>query len=152
MWFLDIKLFDEEIVAQFNAELSNSSEETLEENTQRTSEYLENYPGDLYCENEYWWKSSRPLRISSFPNVFDESDHQYEDLFRRFTQEEVDLISNKIRSSGSLIYLNFVRDILANKFDLRGMKTPFWFSPFVIFGTDNAGVLYFEQNGIYSNY
>ena len=32
------------------------------------------------------------------------------------------------------------------------MKTPFWFSPFVVFGTDNAGVLYFEQNGIYSNY
>ena len=152
MWGLEIKLFDEEIVAQFNAELSNTSEETLEENTQRTSEYLENYPGDLYCENEYWWRSGRPLRISSFPNVFDESDHQYEDLFRRFTQEEVDLISNKIRSSGSLIYLNFVRDILANKFDLRGMKTPFWFSPFVIFGTDNAGVLYFEQNGIYSNY
>ena len=32
------------------------------------------------------------------------------------------------------------------------MKTPFWFSPFVVFETDNAGVLYFEQNGIYSNY
>ncbi len=57
MWGLDIKLFDEEIVAQFNAELSNSSEEKLEENTQRTSEYLENYPGDLYCENECWCES-----------------------------------------------------------------------------------------------
>ena len=99
MWGLDIKLFGEEIAAQFNAEPSNTSEMKLEENTQETSEYLENYPGDLYCENEYWWRSSRPLRISSFPNVFDGIDHQYEDLFRRFTQEEVDLISNKIRSS-----------------------------------------------------
>lgn len=152
LWGLDIKLFDEGIVESYNVEISDSLESTVEEKTQQLEEYLKEYPGELYCENEHWWRSGRPLRISSFPNVFNDSNYQYKDLFRRFTQEEVDLISKKIKSSGSLIYLNFVRDILADKFDLRGMKTPFWFSPFVIYGSDIAGVLYFEQNGIYSNY
>ena len=152
IWALDIKLFDDNIVARYNAELSDSLEKQKEEKTQQSAEYLEDYPGELYCENEHWWRSGRPLRISSFPNVFDDNNYQFKDLFRRFTQEEVDMISSKIKSSGSLIYLNFVRHILADKFDLRGMKTPFWFSPFVIYGSDIAGVLYFEQNGIYSNY
>ena len=61
------------------------------------------------------------------------------------------MIVNKIKSTGSLIYLNFVRETMSEKFDLRGMKTPFWFIPFGIYGNDHAGVFYFEQNGIYDN-
>ena len=151
LWGIDIKLFDEDIVAKFNSVPTDPVEEPKEKETQSSAEYLENYPGELYCENEHWWRSGRPLHISNFPNVFDETNYQYRDLFRRFTQEEVDMIVNKIKSTGSLIYLNFVWETMSEKFDLRGMKTPFWFIPFGIYGNDHAGVFYFEQNGIYNN-
>ena len=151
LWGIDIKLFDENIVAKFNSAPTDPVEEPKEKETQPSAEYLENYPGELYCENEHWWRSGRPLHISNFPNVFDGTNYQYRDLFRRFTKEEVDMIVNKIKSTGSLIYLNFVRETMSEKFDLRGMKTPFWFIPFEIYGNDHAGLLYFEQNGIYNN-
>ena len=51
----------------------------------------------------------------------------------------------------SYVY-SYAKKTLGKEFDLRGMKTPFWFIPFAIYGNDNAGVLYFEQNGVYNNY
>jgi len=151
-WGIDIKLFDEEVEALCNEKTTEVTDESEVEKEEITSEYIEDYPGELYCENEHWWRSGRPLHISNFPNVFAGTDHKAADLFRRFTQEEVNLVVNKIKTTGSLIYLNFAREILGEEFDLRGMKTPFWFIPFAIYGNDNAGVLYFEQNGIYNNY
>jgi hypothetical protein len=88
----------------------------------------------------------------NFPNVFADGHVEYDELFRRFTVEEVDRIERKIRQTGTLIHLPFVHRALASRFDLRGMKPPFWFIPFVAFGNDRGGVLYFEENGIYTNY
>ena len=75
------------------------------------------------------------------------------DLFYRFSESQVQNISNKIKSTGLLIYLPFVRNILEKKFDMRGMKSPFWFDPFIISGALNGcgGCFYFEQNGFYQN-
>ena len=63
------------------------------------------------------------------------------------------MIVNKIKSIGRLIYLPFVRKILDKRFDMRGMKNPFWFDPFIISGAFNGcgGLFYFEQNGFYQN-
>ena len=152
LWGIDIKLFDEDIAAKLNSAPTDPIEEPKKKETQPSAQYLENYPGELYCENEHWWRSGRPLHISNFPNIFEGTSYQYQDIFRRFTKEEVDTIVDKIKSTGNLIYLNFVRKAMSEKFDLRGMKTPFWFIPFAIYGNDHAGILYFEQNGIYNNY
>jgi hypothetical protein len=93
------------------------------------------------------------MRINPFANVFEDEEYKYDNLFRRFTQSEVDLIVNKIKSTGKLIYLPFVREILSKKFDMRGLKTPFWFDPFIISGAfdGSGGLFYFEQNGFYQN-
>ena len=156
MWGIDIKLFDENIVAKFNSGPSDPGEKPQEEETQPPSEYLENYPGEFYCENQRWdgeeW-SNYPLTVQPFLNVFDDGEYNNSDLFRRFTQDEVDMIVNKIKSTGKLIYLPFVRDVLNKKFDMRGLKNPFWFDPFIISGAFNGsgGMFYFEQNGFYQN-
>ena len=156
MWGIDIKLFDADIVAKFNSGPSDPVEEPQEEETQPPAEYLEDYPGKFYCNNQRWdsseW-SDYPMRIKPFANVFEDGEYKYDDLFRRFTQDEVDLIVNKIKSTGKLIYLPFVREILSKKFDMRGLKTPFWFDPFIISGAFNGsgGLFYFEQNGFYQN-
>jgi hypothetical protein len=93
------------------------------------------------------------MSIQPFANVFEDGEYKYDDLFRRFTQNEVDMIVNKIKSTGKLIYLPFVRDVLNKKFDMRGLKNPFWFDPFIISGAFNGsgGLFYFEQNGFYQN-
>lgn len=64
----------------------------------------------------------------------------------------MDQIVNKITSTGSCIYLNWINERLATKIDMRGMKNPFWFIPFVCYGFDYGGFLIFEQNGIYTNF
>tara|TARA_Y100000768_G_scaffold225351_1_gene170158 strand:+ start:6404 stop:8737 length:2334 start_codon:yes stop_codon:yes gene_type:complete len=152
-WGLDLKLFDDELIDKFTAAPLKVAKEPKEEGVSISEEYLPDYPGDLYCENEHWWRAERPLFIKSFPNVFSgNNDYSYDNLFRRFTKDEVNMIVNKIKSTEKLIYLNFVREIMSERFDLRGMKTPFWFIPFAIYGNDHAGILYFEQNGIYNNF
>ena len=156
LWGIDTKLFDEDIVVKFNSGPSDPVEEPKEADTQPSAKYLENYPGELYCKNQRWdsseW-SDYPMRINPFVNVFEDEEYQYDNLFRRFTQSEVNLIVNKIKSTGKLIYLPFVREILSKKFDMRGLKTPFWFDPFIISGAFNGsgGLFYFEQNGFYQN-
>jgi hypothetical protein len=156
MWGIDIKLFDENIVAKFNSGPSDPGKKSQEDETQPAAEYLENYPGELYCNNQRWdsseW-SDYPMSIQPFANVFEDGEYKYDDLFRCFTQNEVDMIVNKIKSTGKLIYLPFVRDVLNKKFDMRGLKNPFWFDPFIISGAFNGsgGLFYFEQNGFYQN-
>ncbi|MBC8397352.1 MAG: hypothetical protein H8E16_09685 [Flavobacteriales bacterium] len=125
-------------------------------NEKNQSHYLENYPGELYCEN-YRWDSeefkSLKLLNQPFLNVFQDGEYQYNDLFRRFTYEEVDLIVNKIKSTGTLIYLQFVRDILSKKFDMSILHSPFWFDPYIISAALDGcgGLFYFERNGFHVN-
>ena len=152
-WGIDIKLFDEEVETLCNEKTIETTDEVKKE---ITSEYLDDYPGDLYCKNSRWdsseW-SDYPIKIQPFANVFEDGEYNNSDLFRRFTQDEVDMIVNKIKSTGCLIYLPFIRKILNKKFDMRGMKDPFWFDPFIISGALNGcgGLFYFEQNGFYQN-
>ena len=110
------------------------------------------YPGTWYLPNAHWNDDGMMLRIKSFPNIFAGGQVSKDQLFRRFTTEEVDRIARKIRAEKTLIYLPFVRKALAERFDVRGMKPPFWFIPFVAFGNDRGGILYFEENGFYTNY
>ena len=167
VWGIDLKIWDEEEIRQMvwfeeevgcttSPEDNNLSEEPSEKVAVTSSEYLEDYPGDLYCKNERYdfgeYADSHPLTITPFANVFEGGDYKYEDLIRRFTKEEVDAIVEKIKQKKTVITLPFVREILAKKFDLRGLKTPFWFDPFIIHGSDNAGLLYFEQNGMMMNF
>lgn len=155
-WGIDRKFFDEETTIGFNSKTVKNIKPTKEHNNAK-NEFLDNYPGNLYCKNSRWdneeWGQYPINGIQPFLNVFEDEEYKYEDLFRRFSQQEVDLISKKIKSSNCLIYLPFVHKILSKKFDMRGMKAPFWFDPFIISGAGNGsgGLFYFEQNGFYQN-
>jgi hypothetical protein len=144
------------------SELSKYSEEKVKplkvKKHEQPSDFLSDYPGELYCENVRWdekggFGETHPLKIQPFPNVFEDGEFKYEDLFRRFTHDEVNMIVGKIKSTGTLIYLPFVYKILNKKFDLKSIKAPFWFDPFIISAALNgaAGIFYFEHNGFYSN-
>jgi hypothetical protein len=158
-WKIDTKVFVDDVYKTFKNEKKDSvadmKEPVVEEN-QQTEEFLTDYPGDLYCKNERWDSPefrAYPLKTQLFLNVFEDGEYKYEDLFRRFTHEEVTMIVEKIKSSGTLIYLPFVHRILSKKFDMRGLKIPFWFDPFIISAALDGvgGVFYFEQNGFYTN-
>jgi len=157
-WGIDAKMFDDEIEDIFsNPEIEDVESKPKESIQTSQSEYLEDYPGELYHENRRWdsleWEGYPMQGIQPFLNVFEDGEFDYEDLFYRFSESEVQNISNKIKSTGLLIYLPFVRNILEKKFDMRGMKAPFWFDPFIISGALNGcgGCFYFEQNGFYQN-
>lgn len=146
---IDIKLFDD--IGKDNENKKPRKKAVPKPKSQETEKpYHEKYPGEFYCQNELWWNQGIPLNIMNFPNVFENKEDEAI-IFRRFTQKEVDQIVNKIKKSGDLIYLNFIRTILERKFDLRGMKSPFWFIPFTAYGWNFGGIMYFEQNGIYTN-
>ena len=148
---IDVKLFDEMsediklIKPKKKAVPKTKAKEDKTENL-----YLKEYPGEFYCQNELWWNQGIPLNIMNFPNIIENKEDE-SIIFRRFTQKEVDQIVKKIKKSGDIIYLNFIRTILERKFDLRGMKSPFWFIPFTAYGWNFGGIMYFEQNGIYTN-
>ena len=157
-WGIDAKMFDDEIEDIFsNPEIEDVESKPKESIQTSQSEYLEDYPGELYHENRRWdsseWEGYPMQGIQPFLNVFEDGEFDFEDLFYRFSESEVQNISNKIKSTGLLIYLPFVRNILEKKFDMRGMKSPFWFDPFIISGALNGcgGCFYFEQNGFYQN-
>ena len=118
------------------------------------------YPGDHYFVTPYY--ESSLLRVKNFPAVSDANR-----LFRRFSTEQVEAISSKIRSTETLPVLVFVREILGEYFQylpsgadpeqnedfaaIEELKPPFWFLPFCAIGQSFGGILYLEQNGLYSN-
>ena len=146
---IDVKLFDE---MSEEIKIKKTAKKAVPKAEKDTTEspYLDEYPGEFYCQNELWWNQGIPLNIMNFPNIV-ESKEDESIIFRRFTQKEVDQIVKKIKKTGDLIYLNFIRKIMERKFDLRGMKSPFWFIPFTAYGWNFGGIMYFEQNGIYTN-
>ena len=155
-WQIDVKLFNDDIYEIYENDKIDSKEGEGESVIKDKSEFLIDYPGGLYCKNVRWNSElgqEYKLRIQPFPNVFEDGEYKYEDLFRKFTHEEVNMIVEKIKSTGTLIYLPFVHRILSKKFDMRGLKIPFWFDPFIISGALNGagGIFYFEQNGFYAN-
>ncbi|MDG1395695.1 MAG: hypothetical protein P8P86_03940, partial [Flavobacteriales bacterium] len=75
--------------------------------SKKPSEFLTDYPGELYCDNVRWdenegFGKTHPLKIQPFPNVFQDGEFKYQDLFRRFTHNEVNMIVEKIKSTGTL--------------------------------------------------
>jgi hypothetical protein len=146
---IDVKLFDE---MNLDKKVKKAAKKAVPKAKPSKSEspYYDNYPGDFYCQNELWWNQGIPLNIMNFPNIFENKEEE-SIIFRRFTQKEVDQIVKKIKATGDLIYLNFIRTMMERKFDLRGMKSPFWFIPFTAYGWNFGGIMYFEQNGIYTN-
>ena len=93
-----------------------------------------------------------PLTILPFPNYTENTDFKKNDLFRTFTENEIDSIVKKLKETKSCIYLTWINERLSTKLDLRGFKSPFWFMPFVCYGFDKSSFLIFEQNGIFTNY
>ena len=96
-------------------------------------------------------KSSNKLKIIPFPNIINSNEIE-KDLFRDFSNNEIDLIVKKINSTKSCIYLTWINETLKSGLDNRGFKSPFWFMPFVCYGFDVGSFLIFEQNGIFTNY
>ena len=87
-----------------------------------------------------------------FPRVVGKgAPYKVGDLFRKFTKEEVEKIVRKIECDEKIPYLVFVKKILESAMDLSGQKTPFWFIPFVITGRDSGVMLYFCQDGFWTN-
>lgn len=173
-WGIDTKIWSEEDLSRIessdNSNIDSVSDEestndnesdSIQDSEVEMSEYLEDYPGIFYEKNYRWdtgpYASSYPLSITSFANVFDspsdeESKFNNDGLFRVFTQEEVNQIVKKLENTKAMISLPFIHQILSKKFDMRGLKNPFWFDPFIIAGTDKGGIFYFEQNGFYVNH
>ena len=173
-WGIDTKIWSEEDLSKIESSdnsnidstsdeqsLDNNEADSIQDSEVEMSEYLENYPGIFYEKNYRWdngpYASSYPLTITPFANVFDspsdeESKFDNDGLFRVFTQEEVNQIVKKLEDTKAMISLPFIHQILSKKFDMRGLKPPFWFDPFIIAGTDKGGLFYFEQNGFYVNH
>ena len=174
-WGIDTKIWSEEDLSKIessdNSNIDSVSDEqstdddseadSFQDSEVEMSEYLENYPGIFYEKNYRWdngpYASSYPLTITPFANVFDslsdeESKFDNDGLFRVFTKEEVNQIVKKLEDTKAMISLPFIHQILSKKFDMRGLKPPFWFDPFIIAGTDKGGLFYFEQNGFYVNH
>ena len=159
-WGIDLKIWDEDDL--LNMKITSSSKPDDEKEAEKKpaveenlSEFLENYPGELYTKNERWdygqYAADYPFKTIPFANIFQDGEYKPEHLFRRFTHEEVNAIVKKIEETQACITLPFVTKILSKKFDMRGKKNPFWFDPFIIHGSDRAGLLYFEQNGLHMN-
>lgn len=117
--------------------------------------FIDNYYSEYYHENCHWGpidNFKNGFRIGKFPNFLSGTNFSKDDLFFKLTPDQVDQVVNKITSTGSCIYLNWINERLATKVDVRGMKSPFWFIPFICYGFDYGGFLIFEQNGIYTNF
>ena len=172
-WGIDTKIWSEEDLSKIessnNSNIDSVSDEqstddneadSIQDSEFEMSEYLEDYPGVFYEKNYRWdngpYASSYPLTIVPFANVLDSATYDIENdgdgLFIRFTQKEVNAIVKKLEDTKAMISLPFIHRILSKKFDMRGLKPPFWFDPFMIAGTDKGGLFYFEQNGFHVNY
>ena len=172
-WGIDTKIWSEEDLSKIESSdnsnidstgdeqsLDNNEADSIQDSEVEMSEYLENYPGIFYEKNYRWdngpYASSYPLTIIPFANVLDTATYDPENdgdgLFIRFTQKEVNAIVKKLEDTKAMISLPFVSEALSKKFDMRGLKPPFWFEPFMIAGTDKGGIFYFEQNGFYVNH
>jgi hypothetical protein len=117
--------------------------------TKSETEFIDNYHRDFMCDN-IWSRKGYPLDIIPFPNVFS-SEEDKGKLFRNFSKEEVERIVRRIRSTGSLILLPFVREMLSRKISIN-LKPPFWFIPLVGYGNDIGSILYFCQDGFFNCY
>ncbi len=169
-WGIDKKIWSEEDLASIESNQNINIEEGKEDDTleakpseevaDESSEFIVDYPGNFYTKNERWdhgqYAKSYPLKIIPFANVLDSATYDIENdgdgLFIRFSKEEVNAIVKKLEDTKAMITLPFVSEALSKKFDMRGLKSPFWFEPFMISGTDKGGLFYFEQNGFYVNH
>ena len=99
-------------------------------------------PGTLYEDR---------FRYMPFPKVVGKSTkYKADDLFRRFTSDEVSKIVSKIETENKIPYLVFIKGILDSKMNLPN-KAPYWFMPFVIAGRTEGVMLYFDQDGFWYN-
>ena len=99
-------------------------------------------PGTLYEDR---------FSYMPFPKVVGKSTkYKAEDLFRRFTSDEVSKIVSKIETENKIPYLVFIKGILDSKMNLPN-KAPYWFMPFVIAGRTEGVMLYFDQDGFWYN-
>lgn len=106
----------------------------------------------LYSQSHNGCQGNSPLIILPFPKYTEKTDFKKSDLFRTFTENEIDSIVKKLKETRSCIYLTWINERLSTKLDIRGFKSPFWFMPFVCYGFDKGSFLIFEQNGIFTNY
>ncbi len=128
--------------------------ENLQLSKNNEVEFIKNYHKDYFFKNHHWGsiENLNRIKIGKFPNYLSGNKFLKDDLFYKLTNNQVDKIVKKINETGSSIYLNWINERLALKLDMRGMKNPFWFMPFVCFGFDFGSFLLFEQNGLYTNF
>jgi hypothetical protein len=78
-----------------------------------------------------------------------------DELFRKFTQDEVDAIAKKITATNTLPRLVWIPELFIEQENYLiqdyALKAPFWFIPFVIYGFEKACMLYFELSGFHAN-
>ena len=114
------------------------------------SEFLSNntvpaYPGPFYFLPEKY--STKLLRMKNFYRL-----SKTDELFRKFTKDEVACLVKKIKSTKTIPKLMFVREILEEKYAILVKDAPFWFIPFVILAEEIGCFIYFDRNGLYANY
>lgn len=103
------------------------------------------YPGNFYFLNKQY--STKLLRIKNFYRL-----SRIEKLFRKFSKSEVDCLVKKIKKTNTIPKLNFVREILEEKYTMPEKDAPFWFIPFVVIAEKIGCFFYFGRNGISANF
>jgi len=172
VWGVQEKLFDGDFPENSGIRVNFPEFQKISDSSKlKKVSQIDQYPEGLYFQTklDHWdclvkddtvimgipntWgiPNNGPLKVIPFPKLSDSANIE-KDLFRRFSTEEIDLIVNKINSTKSCIYLTWINEALGSGFDNRGFKNPFWFMPFVCYGFDVGSFLFFEQNGIYTNY
>jgi len=78
-WKIDVKLFNDDIYEIYENDKLDSEEgvEETESVNKEESEFLSDYPGDLYCKNERWASElgqEYKLRNQPFPNVYEDGE------------------------------------------------------------------------------
>lgn len=103
------------------------------------------YPGNFYFLTEKY--STKLLRIKNFYKL-----SRIGELFRKLSKSEVDCLVKKIKTTNTIPKLNFVREILEEKYTIPEKDAPFWFIPFVVMAEKIGCFFYFGRNGISANF
>ncbi len=113
------------------------------------------YPGAYFNRDNFFVENNEMIRVKMFPDIFGTAgEPEVNKVFRRFSDQEIKTLVTAIQETEIMPYLGFIKNALGKVFK-DDLKAPFWFIPFVIYGSSPLKIgssLYFEQNGIWSNF
>ena len=77
----------------------------------------------LLSQSHNGFQGNSPLLILPFPKYTENTDFKKSDLFRTFTENEIDSIVKKLKETRSCIYLTWINERLSTKLILEVSKS-----------------------------